>query len=144
MSHFFEKAWDTLSLCRLFYSRITAYRNNAICYMWPNDVMFTSHIFEWQIQQIFDYSRFSVKGSQHFEKRFFKLSFHIFFIWNYQLFYFYIVKYYCEILYACVSERNQQEFIQSISGTSILGPQVQSNKEALKLIINMSFTATYY
>ena len=32
MSHFFENAWDTLSFCPLFYRRITAYRNNAICY----------------------------------------------------------------------------------------------------------------
>ena len=143
MSHFFENAWYTLSFCRLSCSRITAYHNNATCYTCPKDVIFTSHIFEWQIQRIFDYSRFSVKGSHHFEKRFFKLSFHIFFIWNYQLFYFYIMKYYCEILYACASER-KQEFIQSISGTSILGPQFQSNKESLKLIINMSFLATSY
>ena len=127
MSDFFENAWDTLSLCQLFFSRITAYGNNAICYTSPKDVMFTSHTFEWQIQRIFNYFRFSVKGSQHFEKWFFNLSFHIFFIWNYQLFYFYIVKYYCEILYACASGRNVQEFIQSISGTSILGHQVQSS-----------------
>ena len=127
MSDFFENAWDTLSLCQLFFSRITAYGNNAICYTSPKDVMFTSHTFEWQIQRIFNYFRFSVKGSQHFEKWFFNLSFHIFFIWNYQLFYFYIVKYYCEILYACASGRSVQEFIQSISGTSILGHQVQSS-----------------
>ena len=29
--------------------------------------MFTNHIFEWQIQRIFDYFGFSVKGDQHFE-----------------------------------------------------------------------------
>ena len=66
-----------ISLRQLSGSRITVYPNKAICNTCPKDVMFTYHIFEWQIQRIFDYSRFSMKRDQVFESRFFKLSFHI-------------------------------------------------------------------
>ena len=113
MSHFFEKGSDTLSFCQLSCSRITAYYHNAIWYTWPKDVIFTNHIFEWQIQQTFDYSRFSVKGSQHVEKSFLKLSFQIFLMWNDQLFCFYIVKYYCKILHDVqVKGMNRSSFSQ--------------------------------
>ena len=57
---------------------------NAIFYTCPKDVMFTNHIFEWQIRRILDCSRFSLKEGQYFKNRFFKLSFHIFFIWNHR------------------------------------------------------------
>ena len=82
---------DTFSLRQLPCRRITAYPNNTMCNTCPRGVMFTNHIFERQIQRIFDYSRFSVKGDQDFESRFFKLSFHILIIWNYKLFCFYII-----------------------------------------------------
>ena len=73
-------------------SRITAYPNNAIYNTCPKGVMFTNHVFECPIQPKFDYSRFSEKGDQDFESRFFKLSFHILIIWNDKLFCFYIIK----------------------------------------------------
>ena len=47
------------SLCLLFHVLFhVSYPNNAICNTCPNGVMFTNHIFEWQIQRIFDYFRF--------------------------------------------------------------------------------------
>ena len=63
--------------CQLSYSRVIAYPSKVIRYTWPNGVMFISHIFKWKIQRIFNYSRFSVKGSQYFENRFLRLSYSI-------------------------------------------------------------------
>ena len=121
---------ETFSFRQLSCSRITAYHNNAICSTWPKDVMFTNHIFACQVQWIFDYCRVSVKRSEHFENRFFKLSFHIFFRWNYQLFYFYIIKQisiakFCT-KHACASKWMNRASFRSILGTSVLGTQVQS------------------
>ena len=73
------------SVCQLSWSRITVYPNNAICNTCPNNIIMMNYVLETQIQQIFDYSKFFVKESQHnsfLDNSFLEFSLHIFFIWN--------------------------------------------------------------